>query len=155
MSAARSKPEDAPDPRGRYRSVRARLLTHPPAAATGARRHWRQELDDFNEELRRLFAVRGPTGRQFCALAAEHFGLTPAELCGSRGERRVSEARQIAMYVLARDLGLARMAIGELFCRDNTSVSHAVKAIAARMALDPALAAEVAALLARWREFCA
>ena len=118
---------------------------------------WRAELIAFNEELRRLFI--GATARRKLLLAtrirdvvAAHFGITVAEIVGSRSSRQCARPRQIAMFICARHTGLSSPRIGALFGgRDYSTVLYAVRKIAARKAADPALAAEIDALVARCR----
>ncbi|MCX8073518.1 MAG: chromosomal replication initiator protein DnaA [Candidatus Binatia bacterium] len=78
---------------------------------------------------------------------AEHFGLTASELVGHGREKRVSQARQIAMY-LCKSLGrvsLSRIA-SEFGGRDHTSVLYAIRAAERRCQQDPEWATMVAAL---------
>jgi hypothetical protein len=166
MSAGPNDPANVADIRARYRAARARLrpgAPQRPAPATAAdgdveppalnrHRSWLYALEEFNEDLRARFAIGRPPGTQLCGLVAAHFGLSPAELTGARGSRRVCAARQIAMYVLSHHLGLGTTEIGELFHRDHTTVSHAVRAVPARMARSTAVKDAVATIVERWRE---
>jgi hypothetical protein len=158
----------------RYRSVRARLM-HPPRPAPAPevarpdpydcdppqppqppRRHWRIELFEFNEALRALFV--GATDEPAIVMhrvrdvVAAHFGITITEIVGKGSTRRHAWPRQIAMYICARHTGLTSVQIGHIFGdRDHTTVLHSVHKVAARVAANPALAAEVSALTARCR----
>jgi chromosomal replication initiator protein len=71
------------------------------------------------------------------AAVGEHFGLTPGELLSSARTPRISWPRQVAMY-LARELtGESLPAIGKHFGgRDHTTVLHACRRTAARLADD-------------------
>jgi len=127
----------------------------PPRPATFSPWRWRETLEEFNEDLRARFAIGRPRGPQLCELVAAHFGLSSAALMGARGSRRVCDARQIAMYVLRRHLGLGKTEIGKLFHRNHATVFHAVRKVDARMATNTAVADAVATIVARWRELCA
>ncbi len=85
-------------------------------------------------------ARRGPLSvDEITQAACERFGLTPAELLSSSRAARVSWPRQVAMY-LARELTEESLpAIGRQFGgRDHTTVLHAYRRTAARMADDVA-----------------
>ena len=71
------------------------------------------------------------------AAVGEHFGLSPEELLSSSRTQRVAWPRQLAMY-LARELtGESLPAIGRHFGgRDHTTVLHAWRRTAARIASD-------------------
>jgi chromosomal replication initiator protein len=68
----------------------------------------------------------------------EAFGISPAELISSARARRLTWPRQVAMY-LARELTDQTLpAIGRAFGgRDHTTVMHACKRTAERIAADP------------------
>jgi Bacterial dnaA protein helix-turn-helix len=156
----------------RYRATRARLMAPPspakpaPAAvideddetlpawappAPGPK-GWRAELIEFNELLRRLFVGHAESAQALVAhqirdLVAMHFGITVAEIVGQRTTRKCAWPRQIAMYICARQTGLSLPRIGRIFGRDHSTVIHAVRLVGARMAADPALAAEISTLI--------
>ncbi len=69
--------------------------------------------------------------------ACEHFGITPSELVSASRTVRVAWPRQVAMY-LARELtGQSLPAIGRQFGeRDHTTVMHACRRTATRIADD-------------------
>lgn len=127
-------------------------LAMPVKVKVFCRTGWERRLVEFNEHLRALFAIGRAGERELIEMVAAHFGLTPAEITGARGARRVVHARQVAMYMCRREFGTGAGALGRLFRRDPTSVIHAARKVAARIAEDPAFAAEVAALAAWWRD---
>ncbi len=157
----------------RYRAARARLMGAPeparpvspaePAdapppnvASPGAHEpaSWQDELNAFNEALCRLFLPPAPDpaiacGERIRAVVRKHYGLTLAEICGGRSIRRCAGPRQVAMYICARQAGLSTPDIARLFGnRNEATVRFALRAVAARMSGDPALRAEIAALIA-------
>jgi chromosomal replication initiation ATPase DnaA len=115
---------------------------------------WEDPLAELNERLRELFAIGCAGERELIDMVATHFGLTRAEMVGARGASGIAQARHIAMYLCRRELGTSAAGLGRLFRRDHSSVVHAARKVAARIAENPAFAAEVAALAARWRERC-
>jgi chromosomal replication initiator protein len=63
-------------------------------------------------------------------------GVSQPDLLSSKRTAKVSQARQIAMY-LARDMtSLSLAAVARDFDRDHTTVLHAVRAVSARAATD-------------------
>lgn len=98
------------------------------------------------EVLDGLYPAAQPTVRQgppsigeITQAACERFGLTPDELLSSSRAPRVSWPRQVAMY-LARELTDESLpAIGRQFGgRDHTTVLHAYRRTATRIAQDAA-----------------
>ena len=80
------------------------------------------------------------------------FALPRAAMRVPDRRREVARPRQIAMFLAREATGLSLPRIGRHFCRDHTTVLHAMRRIAAMMATDARLAAEVTgcrALLAR------
>jgi Bacterial dnaA protein helix-turn-helix len=91
---------------------------------------------------------------QACDLAARlsagHFELSQSALTGtSRGSRRVSRARHVAIYLAHVTLGLPLVLVASQFRRDRSSAAYAcrlVEDLRERPAFDAALAAlEIAA----------
>lgn len=76
--------------------------------------------------------------------AARHHDVPVAALSGPARDRTVSAARSLAMYLARRLTGLSLHAIGAA-CggRDHTTVLHGTRVCAARVARDPAYAADV------------
>jgi Bacterial dnaA protein helix-turn-helix len=141
----------------RYRAMRTRLNAAPIATKPAAAAGWLAELIEFNELLRRLFI--GPAenattlaGQRIRDVVAAHFGITVAEIAGESSARRCARPRQIAMYICARQAGLSLLRIGRIFgSRDHTTVLYAVRSVAQRKDEDPALAADISALIDKCR----
>ena len=140
----------------RYRGARGRLM---PPASLGQRPScgpacWGPELTAFNEDMRRLFLraalATPPSGERIREVVAKHFGLTRVELIGASSVRRIARPRQVAMYICARHAGLGSRDIAALFGdRDPSTVRFAVRTVAERQRRRPALAKEIAALVAK------
>ena len=85
-----------------------------------------------------LAAGGRPTVQAIQARTCEAFGVTLDEMRSNTRVARVAWARQVAMY-LSRELTDATLpAIGEAFGRTHTTVMHACRRTAERMAEDPA-----------------
>lgn len=59
---------------------------------------------------------------------AAFYGLTPLQLLADSRKLRFAKPRQVAMY-LARETGASLPEIGRHFCRDHTTVLHAVRTV--------------------------
>ena len=71
-------------------------------------------------------------------LVAEAFGLTREELVSPSRTARVAWPRQVAMYLAREHTGETLPAIGARFAgRNHTTVIHACRRTAERMAADP------------------
>jgi chromosomal replication initiator protein len=79
-----------------------------------------------------------PTVEAIQRLTAEAFGVTRDELLSASREARVSWPRQVAMYLARRHTAATLPAIGHSFGgRNHTTVLHACRRAAARLAEDP------------------
>lgn len=71
------------------------------------------------------------------SMVAEALDVPEAALLSSQRNARLVFARQVSMYLMRKQIGLAFAAIGERYGRDHTTVLHAVRAIEARRSCDP------------------
>ena len=62
-----------------------------------------------------------------------YFNISETELTGASRSRRISLARQTAMYLMRKDIGMMFGNIGELFNRDHATVVSSVSRIAKLM----------------------
>lgn len=94
--------------------------------------------------------VRAPGLARILRTVARHHDLTYDDLVGPARCRAVASARSMAMYLARQFTDASLYAIGRA-CggRDHTTVMHGVRVVTARLARDPALAAELAELGAR------
>jgi hypothetical protein len=81
-------------------------------------------------------------------LVARHHDLDVATLIGPNRSRSIAAARSLAMYLARLVTGMSLKAIGA-GCggRDHTTVLHATRTVAARLAHDPAFAGDVVRLV--------
>ncbi|MEB2284207.1 MAG: chromosomal replication initiator protein DnaA [Myxococcales bacterium] len=91
------------------------------------------------EVIGRLYPVRRErvTLERVEALVSEALDVPATTLVSQQRNARIVFARQVSMYLLRKQIGLALAAIGERYARDHTTVLHAVRAIEARRACDP------------------
>jgi chromosomal replication initiator protein len=96
-------------------------------------------LDNLYPRARSSRKPRPHSITEIQAAACDHFGLSTNELLSSARTRRIAWPRQVAMY-LSRELTDESLpAIGRHFGgRDHTTVLHAWRRTAARMASDDA-----------------
>jgi len=74
---------------------------------------------------------------------AARYRLTRDDIRGLGRARAVARPRQIAMYLAREMTGQSLPRIGAHFCRDHTTVLHAVRQIRRLMERDRRIAAEV------------
>jgi chromosomal replication initiator protein len=83
-------------------------------------------------------AVSGPTIDRILELAAETYGFTVDELLSHDRRPALAAARQVAMYLAREHTGETLPAIGRRFGgRNHTTVMHACRRTAERLAHDP------------------
>ncbi len=165
-------PRSAAELRAGYRSVRERLMGSKPVAAPMRavvvaapktawlhRPFWQAELEDFNEQLRALFAgdsdayVRPFNGRTVREVVARHFGITVAELVGARASRRHSWPRQIAIHICLVEGGMRYAVVQQVFGgRDHSTLRASTRVVRDRIARDPEMAREVGALVEQCKQ---
>ena len=70
------------------------------------------------------------TSKQIVDKVAKYFQLTPKEMCSKSRVSNIKTARQIAMYLLSKELGLSTTKIAtEVGVKDHTTVMHGIKKI--------------------------
>jgi chromosomal replication initiation ATPase DnaA len=83
------------------------------------------------------------------AVVADHYEIPRIEMTSERRQPNIVFPRQVAMYLAKELTGLSYPRMGRRFGgRDHTTVLHAVRKIAARVAADAVFAAEVDGLKA-------
>jgi chromosomal replication initiator protein len=99
----------------------------------------REVLDGLYPDAQTSVRHGPPSIAEITRAACDRFGLTPEELISPSRAARISWPRQVAMY-LARELTAESLpAIGRQFGgRDHTTVLHAYRRAAARIAQDAA-----------------
>jgi chromosomal replication initiator protein len=81
---------------------------------------------------------QAPTLEQVDAGITRHFGLRPGDLQARKRTRKVSDARQLAMYIMRHHAGASLPCIGSyLGGRDHSTVVHGCRAVEQRKNKDP------------------
>jgi chromosomal replication initiator protein len=94
--------------------------------------------------------VRGVDPEHIEEVVAETFGVSVAELRSKTRQRRVTDPRQVAMYLERILLDLPYTQIGRRFGgRDHSTVIHSIQKVEEQLAKDPEFARRIEALRAR------
>lgn len=78
---------------------------------------------------------------------AKFYQLTPKEMCSKSRVAHIKNARQVAMYILSKELGMSTPKIAlEVGVKDHTTVMHGIKKIDSDLKLNFALREQIATL---------
>jgi chromosomal replication initiator protein len=89
-----------------------------------------------------------PSFDDIVAGVTRHFGLRPGDLQARRRTRKISDARQVAMYIMRHHAGSSFPMIGEyLGGRDHSTVVHGCQAIERRKTKDPRFRSTLEAII--------
>lgn len=77
---------------------------------------------------------RGVSVREIQDAACEYFGVKRTEMLSQRKDRRVTNARMIAMYLACEKTDHSLPEIGRMFHRDHTTIYHGHRKIGRRRA---------------------
>ena len=74
--------------------------------------------------------IRPTSPKQIVEKVAKYYGLSTKELCGKSRVTNIKTARQVAMYILSKELNLSTNKIAsEVGVQDHTTVMHGIKKI--------------------------
>jgi chromosomal replication initiator protein len=74
--------------------------------------------------------LRPTTPKQVVDKVAKHYNLTVKEMCSKSRVAHIKNARQVAMYILSKELNLSTNKIAaEVGVKDHTTVMHGIKKI--------------------------
>lgn len=91
--------------------------------------------------------ARTVSPRQVVEKVAKYYGLTSRELMSRSRVANIKNARQVAMYVLSKDLALSTTKItGEVGVSDHSTVMHGIRKIEKDLKLNFALRDQIAAI---------
>lgn len=91
---------------------------------------------------RQILSPRGVTER-----VAKFYNLTVKEMCGKSRVSHIKTARQVAMYLMSKELGMSTTKIAsEVGVKDHTTVMHGIKKIEGDLKLNFSLREQVATL---------
>ena len=88
--------------------------------------------------------------KQVVDKVAKYYHLSTSEMCGKSRISNIKTARQIAMYILSKELGLSTTKIApEVGVKDHTTVMHGIKKIEQDLKLNFALRDQIAEIKER------
>lgn len=117
-----------------------------PAAQTAAAREidaLRAEVTRLRRQIDAMPSARLPSISRLIDAASAEFGIRPEQLVSYRRMHRFVIPRQVVMHLAVNRLGHSLERVGACLARDHSTVFHGLRAIAARMAADPDLAARI------------
>lgn len=83
--------------------------------------------------------------KQVIEKVAKYYQMTPKEMCSKSRVAHIKNARQVAMYILSKDLSMSTPKIAlEVGVKDHTTVMHGVKKIEADLKLNFTLRDQIA-----------
>lgn len=81
--------------------------------------------------------ARSVSPKQIVEQVAKHYQLTTKELCSKNRTSHIKTARQVAMYILSKELSMSTPKIAlEVGVKDHTTVMHGIKKIEGDLKLD-------------------
>lgn len=85
--------------------------------------------------------------KQVVEKVAKYYQLTPKEMCSKSRVAHIKNARQVAMYILSKDLSMSTPKIAmEVGVKDHTTVMHGIKKIEGDLKLNFSLRDEIASI---------
>lgn len=88
------------------------------------------QAGEINTSERYTSHVRRPSSKQIIDKVAKFYQLSVSEMCGKSRVANIKNARQIAMFLLSKELGMSTTKIAEeVGVKDHTTVMHGVKKI--------------------------
>ena len=84
--------------------------------------------------------LRSVSSKQIVEKVAKYYNLSPKEMCGKSRVSNIKTARQVAMFLLSKELSLSTTKIAtEVGVKDHTTVMHGIKKIEQDLKLNFAL----------------
>lgn len=88
--------------------------------------------------------VRAISPKQVVEKVAKYYQLSPKEMCGKSRVSHIKNARQVAMYILSKELQMSTPKIAyEVGVKDHTTVMHGIKKIENDLSLNYGLRDEI------------
>lgn len=85
--------------------------------------------------------------KQVVEKVAKYYQLTPKEMCSKSRVANIKNARQVAMYLLSKELGMSTPKIAlEVGVKDHTTVMHGIKRVSEDLKLNFGLRDQLTAL---------
>ena len=97
-------------------------------------------IENGSVSINQTTKLRPTSPRQVVDKVAKYYNLTSKEVCSKSRVAHIKTARQVAMYVLSKELGLSTTKIAsEVGVKDHTTVMHGIKKIDKDLKLNFAL----------------
>ncbi len=94
-------------------------------------------IDDQDIRSRTAFSTsKNLSPKQIIDKTAKFFSLTSGDLLGKSRVKNIKDARQVAMYLLSKELKLSTTKIGQEFSKDHTTIMHGIAMVEDRMKKD-------------------
>ncbi len=85
--------------------------------------------------------------KQVIEKVAKYYNMTPKEMCSKSRVAHIKNARQVAMYMLSKELSMSTPKIAlEVGVKDHTTVMHGIKKVEADLKLNFSLRDQIATL---------
>ena len=89
-----------------------------------------QLIENGSVNVNRSSKIRPTSPKQIVEKVAKYYNLPVKEMCGKSRVSHIKTARQVAMYILSRELKLSTNKIAaEVGVKDHTTVMHGIKKI--------------------------
>ncbi len=82
----------------------------------------------------------GETAEKIIGAVAQRYGVTPADVRGTKRTKDIKDARNVSMYILRQVTDLSLPSIGTMFCRDHSTVHSNITAVEKQIKTDAAMA---------------
>ena len=100
--------------------------------------------EGYISNISKTHRVRAITPKQVVEKIAKYFQLTVKEMCGKSRVSHIKNARQIAMYILSKELQMSTTKItSEVGVKDHTTVLHGIKKIENDLKIDFKLRSQI------------
>lgn len=91
--------------------------------------------------------TKSVSAKQVIEKVAKFYQMTPKEMCSKSRVAHIKNARQVAMYILSKDLSMSTPKIAlEVGVKDHTTVMHGIKKIEADLKLNFSLRDQIASI---------
>ncbi|MBR3322050.1 chromosomal replication initiator protein DnaA [Candidatus Saccharibacteria bacterium] len=87
-------------------------------------------IENGSVSVNKSSKLRPVSSKQIVEKVAKYYDLTPKELCSKSRVANIKNARQVAMFILSKELNLSTNKIAaEVGVKDHTTVMHGIKKI--------------------------
>ncbi|MBR0431005.1 chromosomal replication initiator protein DnaA [Candidatus Saccharibacteria bacterium] len=104
-------------------------------------------INNGSVSVNKISKIRPVSPKQIIEKVAKYFNLSVKEMCGKSRVSNIKNARQVAMFLLSKELSLSTNKIAsEVGVKDHTTVMHGIKKIEKDLKLDFALRDQIEAI---------